>query len=165
MSLPSSQKGQSFLPSGASHITPAIRAQIVEVFRLFDTGSVGFMDIRELRVALRVMGMEVTKEEDAVITMIHRTDDHRLSESSFVDIVADRIAERGPQRLRQTLEDGFGLFDKDGYGTLTTRALQQVCREIGDTDVEQLDKVFINLVGSTSMSKDEFVELLSRRGF
>jgi len=124
------------------------------------------MDIRELRVALRVMGMEVTKEEDAVITMIHRTDDHRLSESSFVDIVADRIAERGPQRLRQTLEDGFSLFDKDGYGTLTTRALQQVCREIGETDVDgPLDKFFINLVGSTSMSKDEFIELLSRRGF
>eukprot|EP00759_Apiculatamorpha_spiralis_P057046 PhF_6_TR836/c0_g1_i1/m.1262 len=164
------QHGTSVPPAAiVSTLSRSVREELCQVFKLFDTCGQGTMDMKELRVALRVVGIEITKDDATLIGKLYGGESGQLTENDFLEVAAHKIQERGSDGLRRSLEEGFLLFDTEGYGTLTARALQTTCKDLVDQGLidnsVDFDKLLSNLVGTTSMSREEFIDLLSKRGF
>lgn len=55
--------------SQATPLSPEQRAEIREAFDLFDVTSQGTIDVKELKMAMRALGIEVSKDEMESILM------------------------------------------------------------------------------------------------
>eukprot|EP00760_Papus_ankaliazontas_P002156 PhM_4_TR10863/c0_g3_i1/m.70943/K16465/CETN1; centrin-1 len=148
-------------------LPPNVQRDVDQVFDLFDTGGHGVLDCAELKAALSVLNLDVTREQEEQLLHVYRQDPSALGlyKEEFAEIVSVLVQSRGADGLRAQLERDFALFDRDGFGSISGRTLQQICREIGETPNPDLDDFLVELIGSSSMSKDEFVNLLCKRGY
>lgn len=102
-----------------------------EAFLLFDAENVGSIDYHELKVAIRALGFEVSKEE---VTQLAREVDieetGRIDLGQFVQILAPKIRDRDPD---EEIAKAFRLFDYDNRGIISLKNMRHVARELGET--------------------------------
>ena len=105
------------------------KAEIKEVFDIFDSDKSGSIDRHELKVGLRAMGFDVTKEEiDAIMLEKDPEGMGFLDPIAFEEIVAAKMLTRDPlDEIRKV----FQLFDKNGLGKININDLKRVLKEIG----------------------------------
>ncbi len=116
------------------------KQEIKEAFDLFDTSGSGTIEAKELKVALRALGFEPTKEEiNALINKADKDKSQRIDFQEFLEIMITKMSEKDSA---QELENAFELFDLDKDGVITFAELKKVAIELGEemTD-EELKKL------------------------
>lgn len=106
------------------------RQEISEAFTLFDMNNDGLLDYHELKVALRALGFEMSKQE--VISVIDKfdTDNRRMiSYDDFFRYAAVKVSERDPV---EEIKRAFKLFDDDHTGKISLKNLRRVAKELGE---------------------------------
>jgi centrin-3 len=112
-------------------LTEDQRLEIREAFDIFDSDKSGAIDRHELRVAMRAMGFEVSKQEIAEIMEAKDPDGTgSIKFAAFQEVVGEKMSERDPQ---DEIRKAFALFDDDRTGKIRLKNLRRVARELGET--------------------------------
>ena len=111
-------------------LTEDQRLEIKEAFDIFDSDKSGSIDRHELRVAMRAMGFEVSKQEIMEIMDAKDPDGTgAINFAAFQEVVGERMAKRDP---REEIRKAFQLFDDDHTGKISAKNLHRVARELGE---------------------------------
>ena len=110
---------------------PADQAQeIAEAFALFDAEKRGWLDLQELKVAMRALGFPVRKEEvRALAAECGGPGATSISRADFIEALTARYQARDPA---EEIRKAFALFDEDGSGKISVRNLRRIARELGE---------------------------------
>jgi centrin-1 len=146
-------------------LTEEQKQEIREAFDQFDTDGSGSIDAKELKVAMRALGFELSRDE--IRQMIQATAGQNVSAidfNQFLEMMGQKILARDP---RQEIEKAFALFDKDRNGKISLKDLKTATIELGEnlTDDElreMIKEADHDLDGE--VGKDEFIEVMKKSG-
>ena len=112
------------------------KQEIKDAFDLFDTSGSGTIEPKELKVALRALGMEPSKDE--IANLVARVDKDNSGTVDFHEFLAIMIQKMSETDKKEALDEAFLLFDKDGDGDITFDDLKAVAEELNEnlTDEE-----------------------------
>merc|ERR1711912_229729 len=111
--------------------------EIREAFSLFDSDASGMIDVRELKSAIRALGLEVKNEElKKMVTDIDNDGNGTIEFSEFLQMMTGKMGEKD---TREDIEKVFKLFDDDNTNKISFRNLARVAEELGENiDDEEL---------------------------
>jgi centrin-3 len=135
------------------------KQEIREAFNLFDMNNDGYLDYHELKVAIRALGFEYSKQE--VLDLIREFDrDGRslMHYEDFFAVMGAKVLERDPL---EEIRRAFKLFDDDGTGKISLRNLRRVAKELGEnlSDEElhaMIDEFDLDNDGESKLHRDSF---------
>ena len=137
-----------------SDLTEEQKLELQEAFNMFDTDGSGKIQANELRVALRALGFEPTKDElRRMITDVDKKGDGLLDFPQFLEAIVKKISE--PDHDSE-IDKSFHLFDQDNDGFIDIHDLESVADLIGETlSHEEL----VEMIKEASTTGDERVSL------
>ena len=122
-------------------ITEEQKSDIKEAFSLFDTQSSGFIDCKDLKVAMRALGFEPRKEEiKKMIAEVDKDSSGKLSLDSFMMLMGNKMSEKD---TKEEILKAFKLFDDDDTGKITFTNLRRVAAELGENLTDEELQVYI----------------------
>ncbi|VAI92899.1 unnamed protein product [Triticum turgidum subsp. durum] len=96
---------------GRKRLTAQKRKEIKEAFDLFDTDGSGTIDARELNVAMRALGFEMTPEQiQQMIAEVDKDGSGTIDLDEFIHMMTDKMGERD---ARDELHKAFRIIDQD----------------------------------------------------
>ena len=111
-------------------LSEAQKNEIKEAFDMFDTAGFGVIEAKELKVALRALGFNPTKEEiKKLIAESGEGDSMRVDFQQFLEILILKMSERDSQA---ELDKAFALFDVNADGFIDLEDLEKVAAELGE---------------------------------
>merc|ERR1712193_11743 len=111
--------------------------EIREAFNLFDGDQSGAIDVRELKAAMRALGLEVKNEE--LKKMVADVDNDGNGTIEFAEFLQMMTGKMGEKDTREDIEKVFKLFDDDNTNKISFRNLARVAEELGENiDDEEL---------------------------
>ena len=124
---------------------------IKEAFDLFDIAGTGTIEGKELRVALRALGFNPTREE--IEELIGSTSHSgRIDFHEFLDIIIGKVSEPDTP---EDIERAFSMLDIEGKGVITKESLQKVISQLGeDLSEEEIEKM-ISVAKKECKTKDK----------
>jgi centrin-1 len=142
---------------GRGELSEEQRQEIREAFDLFDTDEIGSIDAKEIKVAMKALGFEPTKEE--IRRMINDVDVEgtgAISFAQFLQLMTKKMEERNPE---DEIRKAFPFFDDDNTGRISFKNLKRVSIELGEnlTDeelremIEEADEEFVHIMKKTSL--------------
>jgi len=139
------------------------KVDIKKAFDLFDTECTGFIEVKELRVAIRALGFEPNKEEiKNMMDEIDKDKTVRISFNDFLTLMRLKMAEKD---TKQDMMKAFSFFDDDRTGRISFDNLKRVANELGErlTDEELQEMIDeADLDGDGEVSRDEFLSVLKK---
>ena len=139
------------------------KADVKEAFDLFDPDGTGKIPTRELKVAIRALGFEPTREEIRKLTAAVDPDGQgKLSFEEFLDIMSSKMSEKDS---KEEVLKAFRLFDDDGTGKITFKNLKRVAKELGEnlTDEELQEMIDeADKDGDGEISQEEFLKIMKK---
>ena len=80
-----------------TEITEEQKQEIRECFDLFDSESTGTIDAKELKIAMRALGLEPKKEEiRKILAEVDKSGEGIIRFDDFLDIMTQKMLERDP---------------------------------------------------------------------
>lgn len=137
------------------------KLEIQEAFDIFDTDRSGYIDRHELRVALRTMGFDVSKDE--IISIMNKYDPENnggLSYESFYRVAGEKISKRRPQ---DELHKLFLMFADRKLMKIGIHNLRDVFKQINESvDDETLEQMIADFDqdGDGYITESEFINIL-----
>ena len=120
---------------------------------MFDTSGSGTIESKELKVALRALGFEPTKDEiKNLIGNFDKVNTGRIDFHEFLDIMITKMSEKDSS---VELENAFALFDYDKDGQISFEDLRQVAIELGEDMTDEELKEMI--AGANKGDREGFV--------
>lgn len=144
-------------------LSDAQKTDIKEAFDLFDNECTGFIEVKELKVAIRALGFEPKKEEiKRMIAEIDKDGSGRISFNDFLHLMTMKMAEKD---TKEEILKAFRLFDDDDTGKISFKNLKKVARELGErlTDEElheMIDEADLNNDGE--VDQEEFLRIMKK---
>ena len=132
-----------------------------EAFNLVDHDNDGVLTIRELDVAMRSLGYNLTNDElETMVNTKDRQEKGGITLDEFFTAMQKRT-------LTVQMEDGvreaFKLYDKDQDGLMTETDVKSVMKTLGETVSDEEARTMISRVDRNNDGKitsDEFARLL-----
>ena len=117
-------------------LTAQQKQEIKDAFDLFDTSGSGTIEPKELKVALRALGMEPSKDD--IQKLVEQFDHDQTGTIDFHEFLAIMMKKMGETDAKDALEEAFTLFDKNEDGVITFEDLKKVATELREemTDEE-----------------------------
>nr|ABR17333.1 unknown [Picea sitchensis] len=149
---------------GRKHgLTDQKRQEIKEAFELFDTDGSGTIDAKELNVAMRALGFEMTEEQ--IRQMIADVDKDGSGTIDFDEFAYMMTAKIGERDSREELTRAFREIDQDKNGKISAADIQRMARELGESFsaeeiYEMIDEADRN--GDGEVDPDEFLKMMKR---
>lgn len=113
-----------------ANLSPKQKRDVAQAFEVFDVGGTGYMSTVDLRVALRALGFDATKNEMKKLCEIFDVGDTgRLCFADFMTIIEMKL---GEDDTKEDIQKAFNLFDKDQVGYIAFHNLRQVALELGE---------------------------------
>lgn len=164
-----SKKAASALPSRKKpafarfEVNEEQKADIKEAFDLFDPDGTGRIATRDLKVAIRALGFEPSREELRKLTASVDPDGvGKLSFEEFLEIMSSKMSEKDS---KEEVLKAFRLFDDDGTGKITFKNLKRVAKELGEnlTDEELQEMIDeADKDGDGEISQEEFLKIMKK---
>merc|ERR1711865_1354006 len=132
--------------------------EIREAFDLFDTDGSGTIDAKELKVAMRALGLDAKKDE--IRRMINDIDKDGSGTIDFNEFLNMMTARMGDRDSREEIVEVFRLFDDDETGKISFKNLKRVAQELGEEMIDEADRD-----GDGEVNEEEFFRIMKRRGF
>eukprot|EP00802_Teleaulax_amphioxeia_P011180 Tamp_11210.p2 GENE.Tamp_11210~~Tamp_11210.p2 ORF type:complete len:216 (-),score=49.12 Tamp_11210:71-718(-) len=139
--------------------------EIREAFDLFDTDGSGFVDVRELKIAMRALGFDVKKSEvREMVAEITKPDAESVDYDEFVQLMTVKMASRDS---KHEILKVFKLFDDDHTGKISFSNLKRVIHMVGErlTDdeiQEMIDEA--DRDGDGELGEEEFYRVMKYKG-
>ncbi|KAL4648861.1 centrin-2 [Arapaima gigas] len=144
-------------------LTEELRQEIREAFELFDTDGSGYIDVKELKVAMRALGFEPKKEEiKRMISEVDKEGTGKIDFSDFLTVMTQKMAEKDS---KEEILKAFRLFDDDETGKISFRNLKRVAKELGEnlTDEELQEMIDeADRDGDGEVSQQEFLRIMKK---
>ncbi|CAI5729874.1 unnamed protein product [Peronospora destructor] len=144
-------------------LTEEQKQEIREAFDLFDTTGSGTIDVKELKVAMRALGLEPEKEEiTKLIAEIQRDGRNAIEFTEFVDLLTPKLNEMDS---RKEVLKAFHLFDDDETGKISFSNLKRVAKELGENMTDEELQEMIDEAdrdGDGEIDKDEFLRIMKK---
>ncbi|CAD6212479.1 unnamed protein product [Miscanthus lutarioriparius] len=147
-------------------LTAQKRKEIKEAFDLFDIDGSGTIDAKELNVAMRALGFEMTPEQiSQMIAEVDKDGSGTIDFDEFVDMMTDKMGERD---ARDALHKAFRIIDQDANGKISDMDIQRLAIETGerftlDEVREMIEAADEN--GDGEIDLDEFMKMMKRTNF
>lgn len=149
-----------------SGLTRHRRQEIKEAFELFDTDNSGTIDAKELNVAMRALGIEMTEEE--IKKMIADVDKNGTGVIDFDEFEHMMTAKIGERDARDELMKAFRIIDEDKNGKISDVDIMRVTKDLGETFTLDEIREMINEAdrnGDGEVDAEEFVRIMRKTGF
>ena len=149
--------------SRVMNIDPALKDQYKEAFDMFDTENRGFIDVDQIRRALKKFGQDLTRREvEDMIKDLDSDGSGTLTFEEFITFMQTQVVE---EKLIVIEEDeviaAFKSFDVDHDGSINMQEFKTILTKLGDrfTD-EECMAVFreADLDHNGTLDYHEFVE-------
>ncbi|MBN3291523.1 CETN1 protein, partial [Polypterus senegalus] len=144
-------------------LTEEQKQEIREAFDLFDTDGSGYIDVKELKVAMRALGFEPKKEEiKKMIAEIDKESTGKIDFSDFLGVMTQKMAEKDS---KEEILKAFRLFDDDETGKISFRNLKRVAKELGEnlTDEELQEMIDeADRDGDGEVNEQEFLRIMKK---
>ncbi|KAK9048804.1 hypothetical protein SSX86_032229 [Deinandra increscens subsp. villosa] len=147
-------------------LTQQKRQEIKEAFELFDTDGSGTIDAKELNVAMRALGFEMTEEQiNQMIADVDKDGSGAIDFDEFVYMMTAKIGERDS---KQELTKAFQIIDQDKNGKISVSDIKNIAKELGEhfTDAEineMVEEADRDRDGEVSV--DEFMRMMKRTSY
>lgn len=145
----------------ADDVSEEQRQEAKDAFDLFDSTGNGTIDIKELKVAIRALGFDPTREE--LRTIVADSDGNgTVTFDEFLQVVKAKMASRDPA---EEIAKAFRLFDDDGSGKISFKNLKRVAKELGEdiTDDELQEMIDeADRDGDGEVSPEEFARIMKK---
>ncbi|ALC40232.1 CG17493 [Drosophila busckii] len=139
------------------------KCDIKKAFDLFDTECTGFIEDKELRVAIRALGFEPKKEE--IKLMMDEIDKDKTGRIAFNDFLHLMRLKMAAKDTKQDMLKAFSFFDDDHTGTISFNNLKRVANELGEnlTDEELQEMIDeADLDGDGEVCREEFLAVMKK---
>merc|ERR1712072_633465 len=137
-----------------------------EAFEMFDMDRSGAIDVRELKAAIKALGMDVSAEE--LKKMVADVDKDGNGTIEFAEFLSMMTAKMSNTATDEEIAKCFKLFDHDATGSITLRNLFHARSVLGMDDVSdaQLENMLhqADRSGKGSISLADFVRLMRKKG-
>ncbi|KEH23303.1 EF hand calcium-binding family protein [Medicago truncatula] len=125
---------------GKHHLTQQKRQEIKEAFELFDTDGSGTIDAKELNVAMRALGFEMTEEQiEQMIADVDKDGSGAIDYDEFEHMMTAKIGERD---TKEELMKAFHIIDKDKNGKISASDIKRIAKELGqnftDREIQEM---------------------------
>ncbi|XP_040563780.1 uncharacterized protein [Lepeophtheirus salmonis] len=137
------------------------KKDIREAFDLFDSQGTGFMNAKDLKVAIRALGFEPQKDEMRKM-LAEIEDDGTLSFDHFLNIMASKMSEKD---TKDDIIKAFKLFDEDDSGKITLKNLKKISAELGENMTDEELREMIDEAdrdGDGEVNQDEFFKIMKK---
>ncbi|WJX82362.1 putative calcium-binding protein cml13 [Trifolium repens] len=148
------------------HLTPQKKQEIKEAFELFDTDGSGTIDAKELNVAMRALGFEMTEEQiEQMIADVDRDGSGAIDYDEFEHMMTAKIGERD---TKEELMKAFHIIDQDKNGKISAADIKRIAKELGQNFT---DKEIQEMVDEADQNNDrevdpeEFIMMMNTTGF
>merc|ERR1712195_331078 len=138
--------------------------EIREAFDLFDTDGSGTIDAKELKVAMRALGLDAKKDE--IRRMINDIDKDGSGTIDFNEFLNMMTARMGDRDSREEIVKVFRLFDDDETGKISFKNLKRVAQELGENMTDEELQEMIDEAdrdGDGEVNEEEFFRIMKRR--
>lgn len=130
---------------------------------MFDIEGTGTIDAKELKVAMRALGFEPSKEEiKQIIADADKEGDGNIEFEDFLNLMTLKYSERDP---KDEIVKAFKLFDEDDSGRISFKNLKRVAKELGEniTDEELQEMIEVaDRDGDGEVNQEEFVRIMQK---
>ncbi|XP_020181683.1 uncharacterized protein [Aegilops tauschii subsp. strangulata] len=151
---------------GRKRLTAQKRKEIKEAFDLFDTDGSGTIDARELNVAMRALGFEMTPEQiQQMIAEVDKDGSGTIDLDEFIHMMTDKMGERD---ARDELHKAFRIIDQDANGKISDMDIQRLAIEAGEHFTLDEVREMIQAAdenGDGEVDMEEFMKMMKRTGF
>ncbi|XP_060970449.1 probable calcium-binding protein CML20 isoform X1 [Cannabis sativa] len=122
-------------PRGRHHgLNPQKKQEIKEAFELFDTDGSGTIDAKELNVAMRALGFEMTEEQiNQMIADVDKDGSGAIDFDEFVHMMTAKIGERD---TKEELKKAFQIIDQDKDGKISAMDIKLIAKDLGENFTE-----------------------------
>jgi len=139
--------------------------EIKEAFDLFDVDHSGSIDYRELKAAMKALGVKVDKAE--LRKMITDVDADGSGSVELPEFITMMTAKMSDSDSREEIEKVFYMFDTDKKGKIEFKDFKRICKELGENMTEdQMASMFEHADGGSKgfVSFDDFFKLMKKKG-
>ncbi|GER27952.1 caltractin [Striga asiatica] len=151
-------------PRGRHHgLTQQKRQEIKEAFELFDTDGSGTIDAKELNVAMRALGFEMSEEE--ITRMIAEVDKDGSGAIDFDEFCHMMTAKFGERDTNEELKKAFRIIDQNNNGSICLGDIRRIANDLGErfTEKELQDMIReADRDNDGEVSLDDFLKMMSR---
>uniref|UniRef100_A0A1W7RAW0 Calglandulin n=1 Tax=Hadrurus spadix TaxID=141984 RepID=A0A1W7RAW0_9SCOR len=144
-------------------LTEEQKQDIKEAFDLFDAEGTGYIEGKELKVAMRALGFEPRKEEIKLI--VAEIDKNKLGKIGFDDFVTLMTTKMAEKDTNEEILKAFQLFDIDNTGKISFDNLKSVAKELGEnlTDEELQEMITeADKDGDGLVNQEEFLHIMKK---
>ena len=146
-----------------TEITEEQSQEIKEAFDLFDSESTGYIDSKELKVAMRALGFEPKKEEiRKILSEVDKQGEGNISFEDFLSIMTEKMLERDPI---EEMKKAFHLICEEGQDKITLKSLQKVAKELGENmTIEELQEMIEedDRDGDGEIGEEDFLKVMKK---
>jgi centrin-2/centrin-1 len=122
---------------------------IKEAFDLFDIAGTGTIEGKELRVALRALGFNPSRDE--IERFVGSTSQSgKIDFHEFLSIIIDKVSEPD---THEDIVRAFSMLDIEGKGYITKESLQKVINSLGEGLSEEEVEKMITVAKKISKGK------------
>ena len=142
------------------------RAEVKEIFDLFDKNSTGRVSVSELGTILRALNLNPTEAE--VLDMIKRVDHQGIGSfglKPLEDLVKEKEKSANPNAFKELVE-ALKVFDSDKDGLLSAEEFKHAMMNMGEKMQEYEIEEIINdseLVQNRQIKIETFAQLIMNR--
>ncbi|KAL3818768.1 hypothetical protein ACJIZ3_004673 [Penstemon smallii] len=147
-------------------LTTQKKQEIREAFELFDTDGSGTIDAKELNVAMRALGFEMSEEE--ITGMIAEVDKDGSGAIDFEEFCHMMTAKFGERDTKEELMKAFNMIDKDKNGKISAADIQRIAKELGENFTEKEIQDMIDEAdrdGDREVNAEEFMRMMRRTSY
>ncbi|KAL1241811.1 Calmodulin-like protein [Trichinella spiralis] len=129
-------------------------------FKMFDRDSNGTINIKELGVAMRMLGLNPT--EDELLNMVNEFDVDGNGKIDFVEFCR-MMKCMNKETDQELVRLAFRVFDKDGNGFITAQEFRHFMTTMGEKFTEEeVDEIIreVDKDGDEQINYEEFVQMI-----
>merc|ERR1712228_208616 len=141
--------------AGKKGLAPEQIEELKEAFNLFDADSSGAIDYKELRAAIKALGIEVKKEE--LKKMITDVDADGSGTIEYPEFETMMTAKMGANDTREELTKVYKMFDDDNTGKISFQNLRRVAKEL-QSMLDHADRG-----GNGGVTMDDFYRIMKKK--
>ncbi|KAL6583495.1 hypothetical protein OROMI_005573 [Orobanche minor] len=154
-------------PRGRHHgLTQQKRQEIREAFELFDTDGSGTIDAKELNVAMRALGFEMSEEE--ITRMIAEVDKDGSGAIDFDEFCHMMTAKFGERDTKDELMKAFQIIDQDQNGKISVADIQRIAKQVGENFTEKEIQDMVDEADRDrdgEVNPDDFLRMMRRTSY